>query len=256
MARVKSVTDAEGLPAGEPDAEGFYSVGGGNAMLVAEILPDFGQAGNDGTCYLTAADNAGHEAEATVRYLVEHVNRAPVATDSEIKIAVGSASPVISYAELFSDPDGDEMSYSFSMADNAAVEAYTTSTGVIFFGKNTGTATATVTATDAGGLTASANVAVAVDKADGITDAAADANALATIVENPVADDLHVLCHFDGKAMFELYGGNGAATMRLEAKAAAGSVVTMPTAACPAGFYLLRITCADGRTAAYRIIKL
>lgn len=256
VARVKSVTDAEGLPAGEPDAEGFYSVSGGNAVLVAEILPDFGQAGNDGTCYLTAADNAGHEAEATVRYLVEHVNRAPVATDSEIKIAVGSASPVISYAELFSDPDGDEMSYSFSMADNAAVEAYTTSTGVIFFGKNTGTATATVTATDAGGLTASANVAVTVDKADGITDAAADANALATIVENPVADDLHVLCHFDGKAMFELYGGNGAATMRLEAKAAAGSVVTMPTAACPAGFYLLRITCADGRTAAYRIIKL
>ena len=93
-------------------------------------------------------------------------------------------------------------------------------------------------------------------KPTGITDAAADANALATIVENPVADDLHVLCHFDGKAMFELYGGNGAATMRLEAKAAAGSVVTMPTAACPAGFYLLRITCADGRTAAYRIIKL
>lgn len=257
VARVRSVRDGAGNDAAPADDEGRYSVAGGTAVLEAELLPEFGQAGNDGTCYLTAADVLGHESEATVRYVVEHVNRAPVAAETaEIKLVVGTAGNVISFADLFTDPDGDELTYSFAMPANNVAEAYTTPAGVIFYGKSEGTATATVTATDGEGLTAAATLTVNVEKQSGITDATSDAGALARVVENPVVSDLHVLCLFDGKAVFELYGANGSALLRTEATAAGGSAVTLPVAACPAGVYLLRIVTDDGRTAAYRIIKL
>ena len=172
IARVKSVRDAEGSEVASPDDDGFYSVAGGTAVLEAELLPEFGQAGADGTCYLTAADVQGHEAEATVRYLVEHVNRAPEAKEApEVKLTVGSAGDVISFADLFADPDGDELTYAFSMPASSVAEAYTTPAGVIFYGKSEGTAAATVTATDSEGLTATVILNVTVEKQSGITDA-------------------------------------------------------------------------------------
>lgn len=118
---------------------------------------------------LTAADNAGHTSAVTQAYEVENVNRAPEAEgDLDITVKLGELSKVTEFATIFTDPDGDEMTYSFNFPANAVADAFTTPTGVVFHGRSLGTASGTITATDSEGLSTSVKVNVTVSDNVGI----------------------------------------------------------------------------------------
>ena len=258
MATVASVEAAEGdaatITAGE---EGTWTVNGATEPVTVNvaIAPEFGQASDGNAFVITAADKASKSTEFTVRYAVEHVNRAPEAVEhADVEVPVGGTSPVISFAELFSDPDGDELTYAFTPVTGDIAEAYTTPTGVIFFGKAAGNIAATVTATDPDGLTAVATIPVKVMDLSGISSVEASSSQL-TVMPNPVEDVLHALCGFDADdTVFTLYDAAGKAVATETTDVTTGATVDINVASLPAGHYILVAAWADGGVTA-RVIK-
>lgn len=258
MARVASVDAAEGdgatITAGDDNT---WTVTGATepVTVTVEIAPDYGQASAGNAFVVTAEDTAAKSGSLTVRYAVEHVNRAPEAVEhAVVEVPVGGTSPVINFAELFSDPDGDELTYTFQPFNTEAAEAYTTPSGVIFFGKAEGTAQATVTATDPAGMTAVATVPVKVMDMSGISSVDASSSMI-QVMPNPVEDVLHALCGFDAdKAVFTLYDAAGKAVAAETADVTAGTTVDIDVASLPAGHYILVAAWADGGVTA-RVIK-
>jgi len=258
MAKVASVEAAEGdaatITAGE---ENTWTVAGATEPVTVnvEIAPEFGQASTANAFVITAEDNTAKNSEFTVRYAVEHVNRAPEAIEhADVEVPVGGTSPVISFTELFSDPDGDELTYAFTPVTGNIAEAYTTPTGVIFFGKAEGDIEASVTATDPAGLTAVAKIPVKVMDMSGISSIDASSAKL-TVMPNPVEDTLHAICGFDAdNAVFTLYDAAGKAVAIETADVSAGKTVDINVASQPAGHYVLVAAWADGGVTA-RVIK-
>lgn len=258
MATVASVEAAEGdaatVTAGEDNT---WTVTGATepVTVTVEIAPDFGQASTGNAFVVTAEDKATKSSSLTVRYVVEHVNRAPEAVEhAVVEVPVGGTSPVISFAELFSDPDGDELTYTFQPFTAETAEAYTTPSGVIFFGKAEGTAEATVTATDPDGMTAVATLPVKVMDMSGISSIDASSSMI-QVMPNPVEDVLHAICGFDAdKTVFTLYDAAGKAVAAETADVTAGTTVDIDVASLPAGHYILVAAWADGGVTA-RVIK-
>ena len=97
------------------------------------------------------------------------MNRAPEAVPfADITIAAGSSSAVVNYADLFTDADGDELTYTLSVSDEKVAQPFTSAASVIFAGIKEGKATVTVTATDTSGASATNTFNVLVDKLQGI----------------------------------------------------------------------------------------
>lgn len=219
------------------------------------IKPDYGSASTGNIFDLTVTDIHGLSAEASVRYSIEHVNRAPVAAEAPvIAFAAGTTSGVYSFADMFTDPDGDELTYTFDMPQSRYVDAYPNATGVIFYGKHQGKATATVTATDPSGATATIELPVEVKDASGISDATADTGKI-SVTPNPIDGDINVYAGFtDSEALFVLYDASGRQVFSIRAAVNAGEATVLPGAGLAQGIYILTVT-ADGTTSTVRIVK-
>lgn len=222
------------------------------------ITPDYGTASTGNSFVATVVDSKDHYVSGTVRYEIEFVNRAPIAKEAaNIELTEGATSGIYYFEPLFEDPDEDAMTYAFSMAANEYVEAFTTATGVIFNGLKPGTATATVTATDANGASATNTLTIVVNEFSGVEDVTADvANGL-KVMPNPVDEQLNALCGFDAVgAEFTLYSNDGTVYLKHEADVTAGDVVSMNASSVPAGIYLLTVTYEDGaKVIATRVVK-
>ena len=142
-----SVEAAEGDAAViERNDDGSYNVSNATmpVKVNVEIAPEFGTASAANIFKVRATDDKNHSEEATVRYDVLHVNRAPEAIEVDaVKVAIGGVSAVVDYSSLFNDPDGDELTYVLNMPDNRFADAFTTDYGVVFSGKAEGTFDAT-----------------------------------------------------------------------------------------------------------------
>ena len=220
------------------------------------LAPEFGQGGMNFAFVVNVVDSKGAAATADVRYTVVKVNRAPVAVEVKpVKVVVDKAGDVINFADLFYDPDGDELTFHFEMADNSVADAYTTATGVVFVGKQTGNTTATVTATDPEGLTATVTLPVEVTDASGVDDIiATQAGKLVSLLENPVVSDLRLLANTDSNLRLTLVDGAGQTVALRSLRATFGEVITMPVGHLSAGLYLLQVT--DGTDVqTLRVIK-
>ena len=242
-----SATDAATVTRND---DGTYTVSGATEPVTVKVAvaADYGQAGDGYAFVVGATDTKGHETQATVRYSVEHVNRAPalVAEDTEVSVAIDGISHPVNFAELFTEPDGDELTFAFEMAANDVAEAYTTATGAVFAGKKAGTAKAKVTATDPEGLSAVATVTVNVSETGGVDDIEADAaGALVSLVENPVTEAIRLLAHTDSQATVALYDASGAMVANVSTTLVNGSVTTL-AAPASAGIYLLKVTAGAG----------
>lgn len=241
-----------------PADDGTYAVAAGTAEVKVdvEVSADYGDAGEGYAFVLTATDAGNHRAEFVGRYTVEKVNRAPEAAEVKpVTVELEKLTAPIAYADLFTDPDGDEMTFAFEIPENRHVEAYTTPDGVVFYGKAIGTAEATLTATDANGASTTLTIPVEVTAAAGIEGIGAPDSFIA-LVENPVADMLRVRCGFTAPgALFELYDIAGNRVARATADVSNGDTVAIRVAGLAAGHYLLRVT--DGRRSAIaRVVKL
>ena len=113
------------------------------------------------TVTITAADTEG--LTATQTFAVTVPNRAPVAGDPLMAqtIEVGEAATV-DLSPHFSDPDGDALSYAFTVSEAAVATIESTVAQVTVTAVARGEATVTVTATDTEGLAATLDFAVKV----------------------------------------------------------------------------------------------
>ena len=112
------------------------------------------------TVTVTATDPGGLAAETTAEVTVE--NRAPEVVGSipAQTLNVGD-SVTVEAGALFSDPDGDALSFGASSSDAGVVSVAVSGGAVTVTAASQGTATVTVTATDPGGLSAETEIVVA-----------------------------------------------------------------------------------------------
>lgn len=223
--------------------------------MVVGLTPDFGDAGNY-SFTVTATDAKGHEGTATVGYAVERSNRAPVAKEIDpIVVAVGGASVPLIYDDLFTDPDGDELTYSISLSAERIVTLYTAEGSVVFGGSAKGSVTAYITATDPFGASAVCPVEVVVSNNVGID--GIEVGGDIRIYPNPVRDVLNVACGFsDSGTTFTIYSLNGAAVISESTSVAEGDVHTVDMSALASGTYVLHVALSNGATASYIVIKV
>ena len=121
-----------------------------------------GVSGGAATVTATASDPDGLSASHTFTATVP--NRAPEAVGhiDDAGLAVGDTVE-ISLSQHFSDPDGDDLSYSASSSDDDVATASVSGATLRVAGVGKGTATITATATDPGDLSATQTFAAAVE---------------------------------------------------------------------------------------------
>ncbi|MCY3600383.1 MAG: tandem-95 repeat protein, partial [Gemmatimonadetes bacterium] len=109
-------------------------------------------------------DGNGGTAEASVEVMVMPVNDAPAAvgTIPSQSLDEGGEPASIELSPFFSDTDGDALEYRASSSNPSVVEASVAGSVLTLVPAGYGTAEVTVTAADAGGLTATQTVAVGV----------------------------------------------------------------------------------------------
>ncbi len=124
-------------------------------------------AAGTATVTVTAADPDGLTAMQSVEVTVEAANQAPEAVGAipPQAMTAGDEMPV-DVSQFFSDPDGDELTYTAESSDAAVVAVSVSGSSLTVTAVSAGTATVTVTAADPGGLTATQSAEVTVEAAN------------------------------------------------------------------------------------------
>jgi len=151
----------------DPDGDALsYSAQSSDAAVVtaaasADTVRVIGLKQGSATVTVVATDPAGLSAKQG--FTVTVPNRGPEAVDSiaAVETYVGESAHVV-VAAYFSDPDGDVLSYTAESSDTGVVSATVSGDTVWVAGGTQGAATATVTATDPGGLFVTQSFTVAV----------------------------------------------------------------------------------------------
>lgn len=132
-----------------------------------------GHMAGSATITVTAMDAAGESATQDIMVTVVAANAAPVATDdpglvlpNEVSLIVGGDDEVITLTGSFTDPDGDDLTYTAAVmpADGSIATATVSDDGTMLTiaAVSAGMATVTVTASDGNGGTATHDIAVTV----------------------------------------------------------------------------------------------
>ena len=252
---VASIEAGNGTVEGE---NGVYTVKGveGNVTVNVAIKAEYGSASEGNVFDITATDAHGLYSEAFVRYNIEHVNRAPVALEvAPAEVPIEGTSSIYNFADFFTDPDGDAMTFAFGIAENDIVEAYPSASGVIFYGKKKGVVTATITATDAQGATGTLTLTIEVKDMSGIADVVNGSDSF-NVTPNPVDGDINVYTDFAASdVVFALYDAAGRTIFNVSADCAPGRATVLPGESLAQGVYILTITTTDGVTRTTRIVK-
>lgn len=237
--------------------DGSYTVSGADAVSGADvtvaITPDYGTEG-EYTLTFDATDANGNAAQKTVDYTVAHTNRAPVADElGIIQVVKGGTSSVIDFNDVFTDPDGDAMSFNLYVSSENIVTTFVSGTSVIFVGQELGTVNIQAVATDANGATTTTVFTVEVVESSGIDDITIAADI--EVYPNPVVENLNVTCDFDAPAVnYAIYSLNGAKVIDVTEDAVRGVAKTINVGGLADGIYLLKVT-ADGSVATFPIVK-
>lgn len=184
-ATILAATSADGSTEGVEIADdGSVRVAAGYSLtLDLQLAPAYGQAGAH-TVAFTATDETGSVSTAQAHYQVEHTNRAPVYEGvEEIVLAPGQVTPIYLFTSFFSDPDGDDMTYTATVADAGVAAAYTSLGGFIIATMGEGSTTLTLTATDVNGATTTQQVPIIVSTSAGIETAPASPSAVTVTAE-------------------------------------------------------------------------
>ena len=255
MATLAEVTSLDGQ--GEISiSENTATVKGAGAgvKVVASMTPSFGSAGSYALT-LTAVDTCGNEAEASSRYIVEHVNRAPrvIATEDYKTMMATTTSDIMTFADFFEDPDGDELTYELSVSPDDIVTAFTSKESAIIVANEVGVVIVRITATDPSGAQAVYAFELEVTKFDGVENISV--NSQVNVFPNPVVTTLNVTCDFNcDAANYCIYGANGAVVYNVITPCISGQAHVINVDNLPAGLYLLKVTTDQG-VATYPVIK-
>ena len=145
--------------------------------------PEDASGTNQYTVVVQAASGTGDRAltaEQTITVTVTDGNDAPLAvgTIDPVTLTVGDEDQTVDVSDKFSDPDGDDLTYSVQSADTTVAQVTVEDTIVAITPVEAGTTTVTVTAIDPASLTATQPIAVTVDVVGGLVNAAGSATRL------------------------------------------------------------------------------
>ncbi len=213
IASVSSYTNGDGTQEGISMKDGVISVEAGYQLqLEVELIPDYEKAGSY-NFLVTATDSKNNVRTATVNYSVEHSNRAPewVGDLDEIVLNTGETSQVYYYANLFTEPDGEEMEFQASMSDGSVASLFTSEQGfVITAGNQPGTTQILVSAIDEQAATTVKTITVTVKSPTGISGVTADGNNSDVAVNGNVGGNAEVTFSTAAdKAVLLLYNNAG-----------------------------------------------
>lgn len=250
-----TLTAADGTTQPAEIADQSIAVPAGNKLdMTVKLAPGYGTAGQH-TVKISAMDLSFNERTVNAIYNVEFTNRAPVYEgDEEMTVYVGQTTGVIAYETVFTDPDGDQMTFSAEMADNSAASIFTSEAGFILSGNAVGDALLTLTATDANGGKTVQEVQVSVVPATGI--GSVEAGSGISVSPNPVVDRLNVvLGEAADNVNYYVYDNAGSmvATAHADHKAA-GEAQTIDMGTCAPGVYRVKVT-ADGKQYNASVLK-
>ena len=250
IASVKEITVDAGTV--EKNEEIYTVKGASTADIEVVISPDYQTAG-DYSFSVFAADSYRQEASAQVSYTVEHANRAPEALPvADMVVGEGASSEVVTFANCFTDPDGDAMTYTVSYSAEGIVKGFLAEGSVIFYGVAQGEVMVTITATDTYGASTDNTFKIQVSDGSGV--ASVGAGVALNAYPNPVVATLYVTCGFGGKVKYELFSENGATVYVSEKEAAAGTAQAIDVASLARGIYILKVS-HDGKVATCPVIR-
>ncbi len=153
VASIATYTNADGSQDGISFADGTVSVEAGKSLnMTVQLAPDYDVPAGLTTFTVYATDANGNENQSDVKLNIEATNRAPeyVGAD-EFTVAKGAASSEYSWSQMFSDPDGDDMTYDAYAIDAEAATVYKSSTGFVIVGKKQAETELALVATDSQG---------------------------------------------------------------------------------------------------------
>ena len=221
--------------------------------LEIALAPDYGTAGNY-AFNVEASDKDNHVGTGVVRYYVEHVNRAPEALQPlPVVVALNGTSGIVSINGLFTDPDGDEMTFTYSLSESGVVSVFQSGNDLIFVGQALGTVVVTVVATDANGAQTALNFNVEVRNTVGVADV--DVESKVEVRPNPVVETLYVTLAADSESVtYAIFDYSGKQVYVATDAATAGVAKAINVSSFPNGVYILKVATAEG-TSVHRIVK-
>ena len=231
------------------------SVPAGKKLNVTmKLAPEYGSAGLHNVT-VTATDAQGNIVTKNVPYNVEFTNRAPVYEgEQELNVYIGKNTGIIAYESVFSDPDGDAMTFTASMPDNKFAELMTNSNGYLLSGVAGGNTELTLTATDAAGAKTTVKLPVSVTDATGIGSVTTDKEV--SVYPNPVIDNANVtMAESATNVNYYVYDNAGQLVKTAHAdNKAAGEAQAIDMSGCAKGVYRIKVAAAD-RSYAVTVIK-
>ena len=152
----------------DDDKLAFAAASGDETIATASVsgsVVSVTPAGAGGTSItVTATDPGGLSAEQTFDVAVKGPNQAPVVVDTIASISLDvDYSVVINARAYFSDPDDDELTFAAASGDETIAKAGISDGLPILISVSAGETTATLTATDPGGLSAEQTFVVVVE---------------------------------------------------------------------------------------------
>lgn len=231
------------------------SVPAGKKLNVTmKLAPEYGSAGLHNVT-VTATDAQGNIVTKNVPYNVEFTNRAPVYEgEQELNVYIGKNTGIIAYESVFSDPDGDAMTFTASMPDNKFAELMTNSNGYLLSGVAGGNTELTLTATDAAGAKTTVKLPVNVTDATGIGSVTTDKEV--SVYPNPVIDNANVtMAESATNVNYYVYDNAGQLVKTAHAdNKAAGEAQAIDMSGCAKGVYRIKVAAAD-RSYVVTVIK-
>ena len=250
ISSIKNITILDGGKVTDNGEEGLL-VEGGWVKLEVEIKPDYETAG-DYSFTVAAIDSYNQESSATVNYTVEHTNRAPEhVAISNMLLGLEETSPIFRFADYFSDPDGDELSYQVKVIDESIVSFYQSASGVIFYGEKEGSTNVEITVSD-GYAKTTVIFSIEVSKEAGLDSIAVDA--AVSVYPNPVVETLYVSCDFNGEVEYSIYSENGAKVFSQKSENIVGVPTALNVAHLSDGLYILHVKAGD-KVLTHSIVK-
>lgn len=214
------------------------------------LNPDYGTAGT-WSYVVSATDSHNQKSEYPVTVNVLKVNRAPISAGiNDTTVYVDRAPIAINLAAVFSDPDGDALTYTVESYDAIFVAAQTVTSTLRVTGWAEGSSIVTVRATDADGLYVDETFNVTVLSGTGI--GGNDYNGNVSVYPNPVKNELNIELgeNWMGKVTIDIIDLAG--KIAISEIRTVEDVNRVDVSSLPSGVYQLRITSADKK----QIVKI
>ena len=249
FATVAEYCNENGTQEGITLADGTLNVAAGKTLkMTVGINPEYGKENVGPHKFeINATDANGNAGTTTVDYSVVFTNRAPeFIGEKDMTVGKGTVSQVVYYNTLFNDPDGDEMTYKVTTADESIAQVYGSANGFVVSGNRLGYTKLNIVATDSENSSTTQTISLAVVNATGIDAVTLGDGMIAAVADGDVVYVKLGMDAADAKITILTNGG----MLVGEADASnvkAGSVTTVKLASAAApGVYIASVV-ADGK---------